>query len=109
MQNLNFAIRNDRADFDERSSVKSGYPMVEEEYKQPTYEDYYGNKIESSNERVDPFPNVRDPRDRLAQPSLNSQRHLREMPLGTVSEEAELNYARGDTPKAPFKPVHPPA
>jgi hypothetical protein len=79
--------------------------MIEEEYKQPTYEDYYGNKQEPSTDRVDPFPGVRDPREKLTQPSLNSQRHLRDMPLGTVSEEAELNgmYARGDTPKVPVR------
>jgi len=137
VQNLNYAIRNNSQDYEKSStaSIKSGYPMIEEEYKQPTYEDYYGNKQQALvAERIDPFPGVRDSRDprdnrdprdqrdmrdardprngpeqreRLAQPSLNSQRHLRDIPLGTVSEEAELNYTRGDTPKdVPFRHVN---
>ena len=33
VQNLNIAMRNDRVDFGDTISVKSGYPMIEEEYK----------------------------------------------------------------------------
>ena len=46
-------------------------------------------------EKIDPFPTVREHQIKIQAPSLNSQRHLQNMPLVTVSEEAELMGTMG--------------